>query len=57
MFDFNSVLERYTKREITLNEMIDIVCSHLTDSYTPKVYKSTANMTTGKCSQGFSWWF
>lgn len=46
MFDFNSVLERYTKREITLNEMIDIVCSHLTDSYTPKVYKSTANMTT-----------
>lgn len=46
MFDFDEIVERYNKKEITLNEMIDIVCSHLSDSYIPKVYKSTSKMTT-----------
>lgn len=46
MFDFDEIVERYNKKEITLNEMIDIVCSHLSDSYIPKVYKNTSKMTT-----------
>ncbi|MGN0499691.1 MAG: YqaJ viral recombinase family protein [Ruminococcus sp.] len=45
-YSFDSILADYKAKKITLKELIDIVCSHLTDNYKPKVYKNTAKMTT-----------